>query len=40
MLGVLATIVAALAWWRDIMPVPVTVLAILLPGASRTVSGR
>ncbi|SFE91594.1 methyl-accepting chemotaxis protein [Methylobacterium sp. yr596] len=39
-LGVLATIVTALAWWRDVMPVPVTVLALLLPGAALAAARR
>jgi len=39
-LGVLATIVTVLAWLRDVMPVPVTVLAILLPGGILAVARR
>ncbi|MGE7157165.1 methyl-accepting chemotaxis protein [Methylorubrum rhodesianum] len=39
-LGVLATLVTALAWWRDVMPEPVTVLALLLSGASLTLGRR
>ena len=39
-LGVLATLVTALAWLRDVMPVPVTVLAVLLPGATLAVARR
>ena len=39
-LGVLAVIVTAFAWWRDVMPVPVTVLAVLLPGATLAAARR
>ncbi|MGH1588784.1 methyl-accepting chemotaxis protein [Methylobacterium phyllosphaerae] len=39
-LGVLATIVTVLAWLRDVMPVPVTVLAVILPGATLAVARR
>ncbi|MFY9293417.1 MAG: methyl-accepting chemotaxis protein [Methylorubrum rhodinum] len=39
-LGVLGTIVTTLAWWRDVMPVPVTVLAILLPGVGLALARR
>ncbi|WP_408903041.1 methyl-accepting chemotaxis protein [Methylobacterium radiotolerans] len=37
-LGVLAAIVTALAWWRDVQPVPVTVLAVFLPGATLAIA--
>ncbi|BAQ47641.1 MULTISPECIES: methyl-accepting chemotaxis protein [Methylobacterium] len=39
-LGALATLVTALAWWRDVMPVPVTALALLLPGAALAAARR
>ena len=39
-LGVLAAIVTALAWWRDVVPAPVTVLAVLLSGATLAAARR
>lgn len=39
-LGFLATIVMALAWLWDVMPVPVTLLAVILPGVTLAVARR